>query len=60
MDIKEAINKIEKTTCFRMTAMTNEESAFFVPVANDGKTVIGNVFEMTRTKILKLASIEKC
>ncbi len=59
MTIQEAIKKIESNTCFRMTAMCNNGSAFFVPTGNDGKTVIGGVFEMSKAKILKLASIEK-
>lgn len=55
--IQAAIEKIERQTCFRMTAMTDKESAFFVPVGQDGKTVIGDCFELTRAKILKLAEL---
>ena len=59
MNMQEAINKIEQNTCFRMTAMAGEKSAFFVPVGSDGKTVIGECFELSRAKIIKLASLEK-
>ena len=59
MKIQEAIQKIESQTCFRMTAMTDKESAFFVPVGMDGKTVIGECFQLSRAKILKLAKLEK-
>lgn len=59
MNIQEAIARIEKNTVFRMTAITDKESAFFVPVGNDGKTVIGDVFELSKNKIMKLATLEK-
>ncbi len=59
MTFQEAITAIEKNTCFRLTAVAGEESAFFVPVAQDGKTVIGDCIELTRAKIMKLAQLKK-
>ena len=59
MQFKEAITAIEENTCFRLTAATDKESAFFVPVAKDGETVIGDAFELTRAKIMQLAKLEK-
>ena len=58
-EVQKAIEHIEKETCFKMTTMTDKESAFFVPVAADGKTVIGPCFEMSRSTILKLAAVVK-
>ena len=58
MKFNEAIQKIEANTCFRLTAATDKNSAFFVPVAKDGKTVIGECFELTWRKIKKLALLE--
>ena len=57
MTFDEAIKKIEKNTCFRMTAATDKETAFFVPVAKDNKTPIGPCLHFSRSEIMKLAAV---
>jgi hypothetical protein len=57
MEFDEAIKEIEKNTCFRVTAITDKETAFFVPVAEDGETPIGPCLHFNRSKIMKLAAV---
>ena len=42
----------------RCTALCDDGSAFFVPVAPDWKTVVGDVIMLTAKKIKKLAAIK--
>ncbi len=55
----QAIEEIEASTCFRLTARTDAGSAFFVPVASDGETVVGDCFELSKAKIIALAKTQR-
>ena len=49
---------VEKKTCFRYTAGTlDASSAFMVPVAQDGKTVIGECVEFSWKQLKALSEL---
>ena len=55
----QAIAQVEANTCYRLTGATNARGGFFVPVASDGETVIGECFELSWRQIKNVAALEK-
>lgn len=52
-----AIKAIESKFHYRFTAGVDDNSAFFVPVSADGEHVVGDCFQLSWSKIKKLAAL---
>ncbi len=55
--LKDLIPEVEKHS-LRHTAICDDGSVFFVPVASDGKTVLGGPILLTPAKMRKLAALQ--
>jgi len=53
------LSEVERKTCFRFTAGTRNpaSSAFMVPVAQDGKTVIGECVEFSWKQLVGMSEL---